>query len=183
MNLYLLLEYCSGGELYDRLHDQPSRRYTEPEAARLVFKMLSAIAYCHRQGVSHRDLKLENFIFVTKSPDSDLKLIDFGLSKKYGSSIRRMSTMVGTPYYMAPEVVTGKDSGYTQACDVWSIGVITYMLLSGTPPFKGESDHQVLQSVRVALAGVCACLAPTTVADLATAAMRVCVCVRAFVCR
>ncbi len=115
--------------------------------------------------------RLENFIFDSDSPDANLKLIDFGLSKKYGNGIKRMQTLVGTPYYMAPEVpiptacaarvqhmltcrcvhawqVVADAGAYTQACDVWGIGVITYMLLSGTPPFKGDTDSAVLQAVR-----------------------------------
>jgi calcium-dependent protein kinase len=152
-NLYLILEYADGGELFDRLHEQTGSRYTEAEAARLLFKMCAAIGYIHYMGVTHRDLKLENFIFEGKAQDSNLKLIDFGLSSKYGSSLRRMSTMVGTPYYIAPEVLNQTEAvtasrGYTNACDCWSIGVIAYMLLSGTPPFKGRRDREVLQAVK-----------------------------------
>lgn len=100
-------------------------------------------------------MQLENFIFESKDVDSNIKLIDFGLSAKYGSSIRRMHTMVGTAYYIAPEVLNqaeggtfGSSGGYTQACDLWSLGVIAYMLLSGTPPFKGRRDREVLAAVR-----------------------------------
>ena len=138
-NIYLILEFCDGGELFDRLHQQQGSRYTEAEAARLMFKMVAAIAYCHYMGISHRDLKLENFIFESKEGDSNIKLIDFGLSAKYGSSIRRMQTMVGTAYYIAPEVLTaaegasgilgGQRRGYTHACDLWSLAVIAYMLV------------------------------------------------------
>lgn len=80
--IYLVLELCTGGELYERLADQSTRHYGEKEAARLVSKMLSAICYCHRKNISHRDLKLENFIFENEEADSNIKLIDFGLSRK-----------------------------------------------------------------------------------------------------
>jgi calcium-dependent protein kinase len=118
-----------------------------------MFKMSAAIGYCHYMGISHRDLKLENFIFESKDPDANIKLIDFGLSAKYGfgQNIRRMHTMVGTPYYIAPEVLNqseGGSRGYTSQCDCWSLGVIAYMLLSGTPPFKGRRDREVLQAVK-----------------------------------
>lgn len=192
-NIYLILELCDGGELFDRLHQQKGNRYSEAEAARLMFRMCvgagrrasacggflgsplpsphplrsshhsaptttppptprcAAIGYCHFMGVSHRDLKLENFIFESKDEASNVKLIDFGLSSKYGATMRRMHTMVGTPYYIAPEVLNQEETGnrgYTAACDCWSLGVIAYMLLSGTPPFKGRRDREVLQAVR-----------------------------------
>ena len=127
-NIYLILELCEGGELFDRLHEQAGSHYDEAQAARLMYQMVAAIAYCHFQGISHRcgngrsifpclfsrsassrhddckccrDLKLENFIFESADADSELKLIDFGLSHKYGGTLRRMHTMVGTPYYIA----------------------------------------------------------------------------------
>jgi serine/threonine protein kinase len=133
-NIYLILEFCDGGELFDRLHQQKGNRYSEAEAARLMFKMCAAIGYCHFMGVSHRDLKLENFIFESRDESSNVKLIDFGLSSKYGSTLRRMHTMVGTPYYIAPEVLNQAETGnrgYTMACDCWSLGVIAYMLVRG----------------------------------------------------
>lgn len=175
-SMYLVLEYCSGGEvgaramlgshrlhshtspnlqLFDRLHAQPGSRFTEAEAAFLVNQMVAAVAYIHGQGITHRDLKLENFIFTDGSDTmrSALKLIDFGLSARYqytGSAVKRMTTLCGTPYYLAPEVLNQGEggSGYTNAVDEWSLGVITYMLLSGTPPFKGRRDREVLQAVR-----------------------------------
>lgn len=152
-NLYLILEYCSGGELFDRLHAQRDARYSEIEAAKLIFRMVAAVSYLHHLGISHRDLKLENFIFESNEPDAALKLIDFGLAGKYATrgGIHRMQSLVGTPYYIAPEILNqpeiGSD-GYTCAVDCWSLGVISYMLLSGTPPFKGKRDREVLQAVR-----------------------------------
>jgi serine/threonine protein kinase/Ca2+-binding EF-hand superfamily protein len=163
--IYLLLEYCSGGELFDRLHEQKESHFTEAYAAALVYQMLSAVAYCHRMGIAHRDLKLENFLLSSRSPDARLKLIDFGLSNRYamGASnldmveganpdpktcaIRKMTTVLGTAYYTAPEILAGT-KGYSQACDVWSLGVIAYMLLSGTPPFRGRTDGEILERVR-----------------------------------
>jgi len=76
-NIFLILEFCDGGELFDRLHMQTGSRYSEAEAGRLMFKMCAAIGYCHYMGISHRDLKLENFIFESKEADSNIKLIDF----------------------------------------------------------------------------------------------------------
>jgi calcium-dependent protein kinase len=93
----------------------------------------------------HRDLKLENFLFEDDSPDSQLKLIDFGLSQ-YFKPKEMMHNSVGTPYYVAPEVLEGR---YDAKCDIWSIGVITYMLLSGSPPFYGNNDADTLYAVKL----------------------------------
>eukprot|EP01032_Pedospumella_encystans_P015723 gene15723-17969_t len=143
--IYLILELCEGGELLDRLHHQQGHHYSEKVACRYIHTMLTAIAYCHANNVVHRDLKLENFLFENGSPQSELKLIDFGLSQ-YFKPKEIMHNSVGTPYYVAPEVLEGN---YDAKCDVWSIGVIAFMLLSGTPPFYGRSDADTLNAVRL----------------------------------
>jgi len=138
------MELCKGGELLDRLQAQQGHHYSEQVACRYVHTMLSSIAYCHANGIVHRDLKLENFLFETEEDDSELKLIDFGLSQ-YFEDDTVLHNAVGTPYYVAPEVMQGN---YDAKCDVWSIGVIAYMLLSGTPPFHGRSDAETLAAVK-----------------------------------
>ena len=95
-------------------------------------------------GICHRDLKLENFIFENESDESDLKLIDFGLSQ-FTKPYEILNAQVGTPYYVAPEVLTGS---YGISCDIWSIGVIAFMLLYGVPPFNGKDEREVLKSVK-----------------------------------
>jgi calcium-dependent protein kinase len=142
--IYLVQELCVGGELFDRLDEQPDYHYTESQCARLVKQMLCSVRYCHSKGIIHRDLKLENFLFSTNSADSELKMIDFGLSKhfKYGEV---QHEAVGTPYTVAPEVIHGS---YDERCDVWAIGVITYLLLSGDPPFGGCGGPESLMQVR-----------------------------------
>jgi calcium-dependent protein kinase len=142
--IYLVQELCVGGELFDRLDEQPDYHYTESQCALLVKQMLCSVRYCHSKGIIHRDLKLENFLFSTNSPDSELKMIDFGLSKhfKYGETHHEA---VGTPYTVAPEVIEGS---YDERCDVWAIGVITYLLLSGDPPFGGCGGPESLMEVR-----------------------------------
>lgn len=95
----------------------------------------------------HRDLKPENFLYAGKSLDSELKVIDFGLSKildKKGSKLQRMKTKAGTPYYISPEVLAGN---YDQSCDMWSAGCILYILLCGYPPFYGDTNKEILQMV------------------------------------
>ena len=129
-SIFLVLELCTGGELLDRLQRQAEHHYTERTACELVHTMLSAVRYCHEHNIVHRDLKLENFLFESMSPDAELKLIDFGLSQHF-EPFEVLHNPVGTAYYVAPEVL---EKCYDAKCDVWSIGVIAYMLLSGTPP-------------------------------------------------
>jgi calcium-dependent protein kinase len=142
--IYLVQELCLGGELFDRLDEQPDYHYTEAECARLIKQMLCAVRYLHSKGIIHRDLKLENFLFSSSAPDSELKMIDFGLSKhfQYGE-IQQQA--VGTPYTVAPEVIRGR---YDERCDIWAIGVIAFLLLSGDPPFGGCGGPEPLMQVR-----------------------------------
>jgi calcium-dependent protein kinase len=101
-------------------------------------QILSSINFLHSNNIAHRDLKPENFMFDSRGADSDLKLIDFGLSNKFSNkrdSKSSMDTLVGTPYYVAPEVLRGS---YGPKCDIWSAGVIMFVLLSGHYPFAGE---------------------------------------------
>ena len=142
--IYLVLELCLGGELFDRLDEQPDYHYTEAQCARLVKQMLCGIRYLHSKGIIHRDLKLENFLFSSTSADSELKMIDFGLSKhfRYGDV---QHEAVGTPYTVAPEVIRGS---YDERCDIWAIGVIAFLLLSGDPPFGGCGGPEPLMQVR-----------------------------------
>mmetsp|Transcript_8418 Transcript_8418/g.15846 ORF Transcript_8418/g.15846 Transcript_8418/m.15846 type:complete len:590 (+) Transcript_8418:155-1924(+) len=145
LNLYLVMELLSGGELFKRLTvDSPKGRFTEDLARNATRQMVSAVAYLHSKGIVHRDLKLENFVYRTEGSD-DLVLIDFGLSVKYDGTGRRsmMHDVVGSSYYIAPEVLR---KNYGIECDVWSLGVIVYMLLSGTPPFKGDTEHKIMAS-------------------------------------
>jgi calcium-dependent protein kinase len=144
-DITMIMECCQGGELYDSLVDEGE--YSQSRAAELFQQMAQAVNYCHQMGVVHRDLKLENFVFENKpASESTLKLIDFGLSVKHRASagIQKMKSVVGTAYYMAPEVL---DSGeaYDAKCDVWSLGVILYMMLTGSPPFNGSSEKMIMR--------------------------------------
>lgn len=117
--------------------------YSEEEAARIVSSILSAIAYMHSRNIAHRDLKYENILFTSPSPTAEIKLIDFGLSKVYGDDLQ-LTEGVGTVYTMAPEVLKGK---YTRKADIWSIGVITYMLLSSQMPFYGRKRRHIVEQI------------------------------------
>ena len=142
--IYLVLELCLGGELFDRLDEQPDYHYSESECARLVKQMLCSVRYIHSKGIIHRDLKLENFLFSSQDADSELKMIDFGLSKHFIHG-ELENEAVGTPYTVAPEVLRGR---YDERCDIWAIGVIAFLLLSGDPPFGGCGGPEPLSQVR-----------------------------------
>eukprot|EP00588_Corethron_pennatum_P009486 CAMPEP_0194267670 /NCGR_PEP_ID=MMETSP0169-20130528/2145_1 /TAXON_ID=218684 /ORGANISM="Corethron pennatum, Strain L29A3" /LENGTH=718 /DNA_ID=CAMNT_0039008607 /DNA_START=167 /DNA_END=2323 /DNA_ORIENTATION=+ len=132
----LILQLCTGGELFDRLDDQPDYRYTEKQAAELVGQMLGAVRYVHSRGIVHRDLKLENFLFVDEEA-TELRMIDFGLAKYFKTGEDVVSGPAGTPYTMSPEALKGI---YSDKCDVWSIGVIAFLCLSGDAPFGGCTE-------------------------------------------
>lgn len=140
--LYLVLELCEGGELFDRIID--AGFFSEQDAANYMTQILSAIFYMHQHSITHRDLKPENFLLETKAKDSPLKVIDFGLSCKFTKG-KPLCTKAGTPYYVAPQVLQGS---YDHKADVWSCGVLMYVLLCGYPPFYGDNDAQILAMVR-----------------------------------
>ncbi|MBA0819799.1 hypothetical protein Gohar_003754, partial [Gossypium harknessii] len=127
--IYLVMELCRGGELFDRI--LAKGHYSERAAATIIKTILEIVKVCHEHGVIHRDLKPENFLFADESESAPIKAIDFGLSIFYESG-QRFSDIVGSPYYMAPEVLK---RNYGEEVDVWSIGVILYILLCGVPPF------------------------------------------------
>merc|ERR1719156_148692 len=144
-NIYLIMEICSGGELFDRIIE--TGHFTEVQAAIVMQQILRGIFYMHEIKLTHRDLKPENFLFTTKEniEKTHLKVIDFGLACKFTDG-QVLTTKAGTPYYVAPQVLAGK---YDQASDLWSCGVIMYVLLCGYPPFYGETDADVLAKVRL----------------------------------
>ncbi|KOX69596.1 Calcium/calmodulin-dependent protein kinase type 1 [Melipona quadrifasciata] len=139
--VYLVMELVTGGELFDRIVEKGS--YTEKDASGLIRQVLEAVAYMHDQGVVHRDLKPENLLYYSSEEDSKIMISDFGLSKMEDSGV--MATACGTPGYVAPEVLAQKP--YGKAVDVWSIGVISYILLCGYPPFYDESDANLFAQI------------------------------------
>jgi calcium-dependent protein kinase len=145
--MYLVMEHCEGGELFDRLTDEEAGQFTEQEAAQIMKKLFHAISHCHSHGITHRDLKPENIMYKKKDDktNSEIKIIDFGLSKFKSENQSKMQTTWGTPYYVAPEVLDG--SGYGQECDIWSLGVIMYILLSGYLPFFGSTLADIYDKI------------------------------------
>ena len=157
----LIMEELNGGSLTERLIekvDDDGETFSEREAATIFKQIISAISYCHGKGIVHRDLKMENVIFVDTKGNLDIKIIDFGLSQydtfKLLSLVNliseetaktvNMNDIVGTPHYIAPEVLKGK---YNQKCDIWSAGVILYSMLSGHFPFNGRTNKEIFKSI------------------------------------
>ncbi|CAI0450109.1 unnamed protein product [Linum tenue] len=146
--VHIVMELCEGGELFDRIVARG--HYTERAAAAVMRTIVEVVLMCHKHGVMHRDLKPENFLFANKKETSALKAIDFGLSVFFKPGIvlypgERFNEIVGSPYYMAPEVLK---RNYGPEVDVWSAGVILYILLCGVPPFWAE--HTWLQNAKKA---------------------------------
>lgn len=138
--IYLVMELISGGQLFDKITSQENQTFTEKDACKYMRDLFSAINHCHAQGVIHRDIKPEN-IMITET--GDLKLIDFGLAK--AGKTKNLKTIAGTPYYMAPEVL---DGNYGAECDMWSLGVILYTLVSGYLPFQGQKREEVFSKIK-----------------------------------
>lgn len=141
-NVYVVMELCKGGELLDRILSRGGK-YSEEDAKTVMVQILSVVAYCHLQGVVHRDLKPENFLFTTKEENSPLKAIDFGLSD-YVKLDERLNDIVGSAYYVAPEVL---HRSYGTEADMWSIGVIAYILLCGSRPFWARTESGIFRAV------------------------------------
>ncbi|KAK7369575.1 hypothetical protein VNO80_11616 [Phaseolus coccineus] len=139
--VHLVMELCEGGELFDRIVQKG--HYSERQAARLIKTIFEVVEACHSLGVMHRDLKPENFLFDTVDEDAKLKATDFGLSVFYKPG-ESFCDVVGSPYYVAPEVLRKL---YGPESDVWSAGVILYILLSGVPPFWAETEQGIFKQI------------------------------------
>ncbi|KAM9445414.1 calcium/calmodulin-dependent protein kinase IGb isoform 2-T2 [Clarias gariepinus] len=138
---YLVMQLVSGGELFDRILDRGV--YSEKDASLVIRQVLDGVNYLHKNGIVHRDLKPENLLYFSPDEKSKIMISDFGLSKEEDKGI--MSTACGTPGYVAPEVLAQKP--YSKAVDCWSIGVITYILLCGYPPFYEESETRLFSKI------------------------------------
>jgi calcium-dependent protein kinase len=119
-------------------------RFSEMDTAILIKAVLTCVNYCHKQGIVHRDLKPENILIEANKEFDQIKIIDFGTAMKFEEG-QIITEKLGTPYYIAPEILSRK---YTNKVDVWSVGVITYILLSGQPPFNGQEEKDILKKIR-----------------------------------
>ncbi|XP_014505080.1 calcium-dependent protein kinase 29 isoform X1 [Vigna radiata var. radiata] len=140
-NVHLVMELCLGGELFDRITAKGS--YSESEAASIFRQIVNVVHACHFMGVMHRDLKPENFLLANKDPKAPLKATDFGLSV-FIEEGRVYKEVVGSAYYVAPEVLR---KSYGKEIDVWSAGIILYILLSGVPPFWAETEKGIFDAI------------------------------------
>jgi len=133
--IYIVTEYYKGGELFALVDERGPMK--EEQAKTIARQMVNAIKYLHDNNICHRDIKPENVLLKSKS-SLDVALIDFGLSRECTGSLK---TRIGTPYYVAPEIVLAEHSGpYNHMCDMWSLGVVVYFMLFGIPPFLADND-------------------------------------------
>ena len=144
--LYIISELLSGGELLDKINE--NGQLSEDVSAFLMKQIFSAVDFCHQKGIIHRDLKPENILIESEEEANKefftIKIIDFGTSGKLKNG-EMFNLNVGTPLYISPEVLNNK---YNEKCDIWSCGVIMYMMLSGEPPFKGDNEEEIFQSIK-----------------------------------
>jgi len=146
VKIRLVLELCEGGELYDRI--QQKQYYPEHEAKVACYNLLEACQYIHNKGIMHRDLKPENILLASKVSNTDIKISDFGLAKisrDYPRRLPRSHSICGSDFYLAPEVI--KQEEYGREIDIWAIGVITYVLLSGSLPFFHNVLHKLYRQI------------------------------------
>ena len=143
---YIITDFCKEGELFNEI--KKKERFSELETAFVIQQLLRAIRYCHKMRVIHRDIKPENIMIINRETNGFLhiKLIDFGTAKIFSGGNNKQKGIVGTSYYIAPEVIK---NNYDESCDLWSIGVIMYIMLIGNPPFFGDDDDSILLNVAI----------------------------------
>ena len=141
---HIITDYCQNGELYTEINHKG--KFTEREASFIIYQILLAINYCHKMGIVHRDIKPENIMIERKELNGLLrvKLIDFGVAKIFSLNVNH-KTIAGSSIYMAPEVLR---ANYNESCDLWSIGVILYILLIGQPPFFGKNENEISKAIK-----------------------------------
>jgi serine/threonine protein kinase len=143
-DLYIVSDLYTGGELFDRIVNMGDDTFHEKDAAKIMKQLLLAVQYLHEHNISHRDLKPENVVFRSEDSNSDIVLIDFGMAKKFDRT-NLFTEQTGTSLYVAPEVLSGK--GYDERADIWSGGVLMYIILTGKPPFAGNTPQEIEENV------------------------------------
>ncbi|KAL3762817.1 hypothetical protein ACHAW5_011275 [Stephanodiscus triporus] len=145
-HVHIITEKYTGGELFDEISENtsPNGCLSEEKTFGIIKSLLESVNYLHENDIVHRDIKPENILFESEQKDA-IKLIDFGLSRRHEKGEASMSNPVGTAYYMSPELLKGN---YDKSCDIWSIGVVAYILLCGYPPFNGDNDNDIFESIK-----------------------------------
>ncbi|CAG9321264.1 unnamed protein product [Blepharisma stoltei] len=141
--IHIVTEYCSGGDLLSKLCEVGT--FSETETAIIIKNLLGALNYLHSMGICHRDIKLDNILLASEGSLSDIKLIDFDFAKRIDTSLLDMNTVVGTLHFIAPEVF---DRICGTPADIWSLGIVMYVLLVGKPPFRAESESEILGQIK-----------------------------------
>ena len=139
---YISTEYCSGGDLFTGLLKK--KKFDEASAAEIMFQLLSAVVYCHGKKIIHRDLKPENILVLDNTKSISIKVADFGSSCVIDNQ-RKICGVYGSAYYVAPEVLNDE---YNEKCDLWSLGIIMYILLTGRPPYYARTSSKILEQIR-----------------------------------
>ena len=150
-SFFLIMEYCAEGDLFDKIQKEaPFNEYT---ACHIIYQVLSAIVYCHSTNIVHRDIKADCILIESSEtvtfkentfPLYHIRLSDFSSARSFNSK-KKLTKKIGTSYFIAPEVL---NRNYNEKCDVWSIGVLLFILLCGKPPFWGESDKEIIEKVK-----------------------------------
>ena len=136
VNFYLIMDLLKGGELFDEIVKRS--KFSENDAAEIMYQVFSSVNYLHKKGFVHRDLKPEN---ICLDNDQSIKLIDFGTARKFTQG-KKLRQVIGTPFYMAPEIFNEKK--YNEKADMWSLGIIMYILLTGKAPYFGNDDEKII---------------------------------------
>jgi serine/threonine protein kinase len=143
-NYYIVMELMAGGDVFDRILDM--NNYTEKDARDLFMVLLESVEYMHKMGIAHRDIKPQNIFLESKDSHSRIKIGDFGFAKKVHTP-KSLTSRCGTPSYVAPEIL--KNQPYDQSCDMWSVGVVLYVMLCGYTPFSDESQEKMFERIKL----------------------------------
>ena len=144
LRIYIVTEYCRGGDLFERI--EKIKKMNEENTRVIIRQLAYALTYCHSNKIIHRDIKPENILMLSESiSDLRVKLIDFGTAIEYTTS-KKLHEMYGSSYYISPQIINGS---YDEKCDVWSMGVVAFVLLSGCAPFGGRTDNEIMSKVQI----------------------------------